>query len=458
MSDDQASSPSNTPEDGLRLPWSRSERAVPRRVIRPLQSFLDTEIASASLLVAAAAVALVWANSPWQEGYVRLWGTELGLRLGGLSVLEDLRHWVNDGLMALFFLVVSLEIKRELLTGELRDRRTAILPVAGALGGMLVPALVYLAVTAGTPATDGWGIAMPTDIALALGVLAFALPRAPSSLRVLLLSLAIVDDLGTIVVVVIAYSQEVVVASLVIALAIAIAVYVLQRIHVQASIVYVGLGVGMWFALLDSGVSPTLAGVAMGFLTPAVAFQRPRAVSGAAHRIADETVDDPTPPDADAGQWMELARLSRSAVSPLAHLESVLHPWTSFVVVPLFALANAGITLGGGELANADSVRAFVGVVLGRVLGKPLGIALACLLAVRLGLARLPAGIDLRRVVAIGAAAGVPFTVSLFIAELSLPDRRLLEAATLGVAVAAVVAGAVGFVLLRRGAPREPGA
>src|SRR3990172_7922223 len=181
----------------------------------------------------------------------------------------------------------------------------------------------------------------------------------------------------------------------------------------------------MWFALLDSGVSPTLAGVAMGFLTPAVAFQRPRAVSGAAHRIADETVDDPTPPDADAGQWMELARLSRSAVSPLAHLESVLHPWTSFVVVPLFALANAGITLG-------------------------------CLLAVRLGLARLPAGIDLRRVVAIGAAAGVPFTVSLFIAELSLPEPRLLEAAKLGIAVSALLGWVVGFVLLRRTASGDP--
>lgn len=458
MTDDQALSPPNAPEDGLRLPWSRSDRAVPRRVIRPLQSFLETEVASASLLVAAAAVALVWANSPWQESYARLWGTELALRLGGVAVVEDLRHWVNDGLMALFFLVVALEIKRELLTGELRDHRAAILPVAGALGGMLVPSLVYLALTFGTAATDGWGIAMPTDIALALGVAAFALPRASSGLRVLLLSLAIVDDLGSILVVVFAYSSEIVVASVVIAVGIALAVFVLRRIHVQAPAIYVVLGVGMWLALLDAGISPTIAGVAMGFLTPAVPFQRPKAVSRAAHRIAGETLDDPSPPDADSAQWLELSRLSRAAVSPLARLETVLHPWTSFVVVPLFALANAGITLGGAQLSNAASVRTFIGVVLARVLGKPLGIAAACLLAARLGFARLPAGMGVRHLVALGAAAGVPFTVSLFIAELSLPDPGLLHAAKLGIVVSAALAGVLGFVLLRRlpAGGREP--
>jgi NhaA family Na+:H+ antiporter len=255
-----------------------------------------------------------------------------------------------------------------------------------------------------------------------------------------------------------AYSTEVAVASLVIAVGIGVAVFVLRRIHLQAPFAYVALGVGMWLVLLDSGISPTLAGVAMGFLTPAVPFQRPRAVSQAAHRIADETVDDPTPPDADAGQWLELARLSRSAVSPLARLESVLHPWTSFVVVPLFALANAGITIDGGELGTAASFRTFVAVVLSRVLGKPLGIAVACLLAARLGLARLPVGIGGRHVIALGAAAGVPFSVSLLIAELSLPEPGLLDAAKLGIVVSALLAGVVGFVLLRRTRTGAPGA
>jgi NhaA family Na+:H+ antiporter len=407
--------------------------------------------------LAAAAAAQLWANAPWGDTYERLWSTHLTIGLGSFSVSDDLQGWVNDGLMALFFLVVGLEVKREFLTGELRDRRAAVLPVAAAVGGMVIPALVYLAITAGSEASRGWGVAMPTDIAFALGVLVLAAPRAPAGLRVFVLALAIVDDLGTIVVVALFYSHGVQWDALLVGAAILVVLIGLQRIHVRASLVYVLLGVGVWLAFREAGISPTLAGVTLGLLTPAVPFQRPSAVSEEAHRVADETVDDPFPPDADAAQWLYLASLSREAVSPLARVESVLHPWTSFVVVPLFALANAGIVLSGDVLGAAVTSREVGGIVAARVLGKLVGITLACWLAVRLGVARLPVGASWRHVVGIGAAAGVPFTVSLFIAELAFARSDLLEAAKVGIMAAGVLAGVVGFMLLRTAERRSGG-
>src|SRR5581483_9800277 len=300
----------------LRLPWSRSDRPIPRRVIRPLQSFLETEVASGAVLLAALVIALVWANSPARGAYEHLWSRHLLVRLGRWGVGDEVRGWIRDGLMTLFFLVAGLEIKRELLTGELRNRRAAMLPAGAALGGMVVAALLYLAVNPRSPAAHGWGAAMPTDIALALGVLSLALPRAPSSLRVFVLSLAIADDLGTIAAVALFYSHRLAVGSIALAIGIGAVVFVARRVDIRSSVVYGSLGTAMWLALHGSGVSPTLAGVAMGLLTPAVPFHRPRAVSREAHRIADETVDDPSPPDADAAQWLELARLCRGAVSP----------------------------------------------------------------------------------------------------------------------------------------------
>jgi len=432
----------------LRLPWSRSDRPIPRRVIRPLQSFLETEVASGLLLLLALAVALVWANSPLRGAYEDLWSRHLVVRLGRWGVEDDLRGWIRDGLMTLFFLVAGLEVKRELLTGELRSRRAAILPAAAALGGMVVAALLYLVANPSPPASHGWGAAMPTDIALALGVLSLAFPRAPSSLRVFVLSLAIADDLGTIAAVAIFYSHRLSAGSVALALAIGAVVFVARRIDVRSSVVYGALGTAMWLALHGSGVSPTLAGVAMGLLTPAVPFHRPRAVSREAHRIADETVDDPSPPDADAAQWLELSRLCRGAVSPLARLEAALHPWTSYVVLPVFVLADAGVRIVPHALATTSSERVVVGMLLARALGKPLGIVLGSWLAVRLGASGLPAGLTWRRVLGVGAAAGVPFSVSLFVAELSLTGP-LLDAARVGVVLAAVLTGLLGFLLLR---------
>ena len=442
------------PPDGLRPTWSRSGRRFPRKVVQPLQSFLQTETSSAVLVLAAAVIALVWSNLPG-DSYERVWGTELTIRLGTRALTGDLRSWVSDGLMTLFFLVVGLEIKRELVTGELRQRARASVPVIAALGGMLVPAVVYLAITWGSPAAHGFGIAMPTDIVFVLAVLSLARTASPG-LKALLLALAIVDDLGSIVVVAAFYSEDIQAAALVSALAIFVAYALFWRIGVRAVVVYVALGVGAWVALNASGVSPTIAGVVIAFLTPAVAFQRPRHVSIEAHRVADLTVDEPDPPDADAAQWLDLARLSRETVSPLARAEALLLPWSSYVVVPIFALANAGVRLSGHAIAEAATGRLGLGILASRIVGKPLGITIAVLLALRWGLGRLPVGVDRGHVVVVGVVAGIPFTVSLFVAELALPPR-LVEPATVAIMLAAVATGLLGFVLLRRiGGRAEP--
>jgi Na+:H+ antiporter, NhaA family len=436
------------PERGISLPWSHTDRPVPRFVVQPLQAFLQQETSGAALLLGAAAVALVWANSPWSASYEAAWSTRLAIRIGSSALDLDLRHWVNDGLMTLFFFVVGLEIKRELATGELRYPRAAVLPVVAAVGGMAVPALLYLAIV-GADAGGGWGIAMPTDIALALGVLALASRRVPGPMKAFLLALAIVDDLGSIVVIALFYTAHVDWAALGVASATVVAIALLQRIEVRAIAAYVALGVLLWVALENSGVTPTLAGVATALLVPVRPANRPRAVSEEAHRIADETTDDPEPPDADAPQWLNLASLSREAVSPLARAERRVHPWSSVVVLPLFALANAGVSLSPSLVASALSSRLAVGILVARVVGKPLGITLASAAALRTGIARVPSGLGLRHVAAVGAVAGVPFAVSLFVAGLALPASLVYEA-TVAVLFAAVVAGILGGLAVRR--------
>jgi NhaA family Na+:H+ antiporter len=387
-----------------------------------------------------------------------LWSTDLGISFGDVTIVEDLQHWVNDGLMALFFLVVGLEIKRELTTGELRDPRAAALPVVAALGGMVVPALLYLALNAGGAGESGWGIPMATDIAFALGVLTLAARSAPASLKPFLLTLAIVDDIGAITVIAIFYTDDVNATALLIAVGLLALIVLLQRIDVRWAAVYIGLGVAVWVAVYESGVHPTIAGVALGLLTPSVPFQRPQAVSREAHRVADETMDDPSPPDSDAGQWLELARLSREAVSPLARVEAALHPWTSSLVIPLFALANAGVVLSTDSLADAVTSPVTLGIVLGLVVGKVVGIAGATWLSARTGLGRLPEGAGWAHLVGVSAVAGIGFTVSLFISELAFPVGPLEDLAKVGIFAASLLAGALGFVLFRRlppaGSPR----
>ncbi len=434
----------------VRPPWSRSDRLLPRRVVRPLQEFLQTSTASASLLLVAVVVALVWANSPWKASYGSLFSTEVAFRLGSTVDLEgDLHFWINDGLMALFFLVVGLEIKREVVSGELRRLRVATLPILAAIGGMGAPALLYLAIAGGGETGRGWGIPMATDIAFALGVLALAASYASPRLKPLLLTLAIVDDIGAIIVIAIFYTGGVEPAALIAAFAIVGLIAIANAVHIRFILLYVVLGSALWYATYEAGIHPTIAGVVLGLLTPAAPFQRPAAVSQQARRTADETRDDPEPVDGDAQWWMRLAWLSREAVSPLARTEHALLPWTSFVILPLFALANAGVELSLDRLQAALTAPVSVGVFLGLVLGKPLGVLAGSFLAVRSRLGTLADDVGWGDLSGMGVTAGIGFTVALFIAELAFPPGVHLDEAKTAIFAGSLVAGVAGYVILR---------
>jgi len=441
--------PDNRPHPEIRLPWSRTDRPVPRRVLRPLQEFLSTSTSSGTLLLLAALAALVWANSPWGSAYEALWTTRLEFQVGSVVIGEDLRHWVNDGLMTFFFLVVGLEIKREFLTGELQEWRAAALPVVAAIGGMVVPGLLYLLINVGGTGARGWAIPMATDIAFALGVLLVAARHAPAGLKPFILTLAIVDDIGAILVIALFYSEEISLGFLVTGVALCVSMLTLRRAGVRSTLVFVGLGALVWLATYLSGVHPTIAGVVLGLLAPSTAFQRPHAVSAEARRTADLTLDDPRPPDADAGHWLRLAWLSREAVSPLARTEHALLPWTSFAIVPLFAVANAGVRLSGDQIAGAVTSPVTLGVFLGLLVGKFIGISGASALALSTGLARLPAGTRFQHLAGAATVAGIGFTVSLFIADLAFDDPATINEAKVGILAASLTAGTLGWIVLR---------
>jgi Na+:H+ antiporter, NhaA family len=374
--------------------------------------------------------------------------------MGRWHIQEDVRAWINDALMAIFFFVVGLEIKREVISGDLRDRRAASLPVIAAVGGMAVPALIYFAINVGTAGERGWGIPMATDIAFAIGVLALAGRSLPSPLRSFLLALAIADDIGAIVVIAVFYSGEVTWSALGAAAGLLVLITLLRRLSVRALPLYVLLAAGVWLAVFESGVHAAIAGALLALVTPAVPFQRPRAVSLEAHRVADETVDDPPTPDADAHHWLRLSGLSREAVSPLARTESALHPWSSYVIVPVFALANAGVDLTGSDAGNALTGRVSIGVIAGLVVGKTIGITLAARAAVAAGMARLPRGVGWMHIAGVAAVAGIGFTVSIFVTSLAFSSSDLVQSAKLGILTASAAAGALGALLLRWAAKR----
>jgi Na+:H+ antiporter, NhaA family len=391
---------------------NRSAADAVRRVVDPVKDFLHTEAAGGLFLLAATVVALGWANSPFAAGYEGLWGRELTIGAGPLAVTEDLKHWVNDGLMALFFFVVGLEIKRELVVGELRDPRRASLPVLAALGGVVVPAGIFLLLNVGGQGARGWGIPMATDIAFAIGVLAVLGSRVPAGAKVFLLTLAIVDDILAITVIAVFYTSQLAVGWLAVAAGGMALVFVLRRLGVRAISAYVPLGVLVWLATLESGVHATIAGVALGLATPA------RPVQG------------------------------RPVLEQLQHR---LHPLSSYLVIPLFALANAGVPLGADALERAAGSPVAWGVALGLLAGKVLGVAGASLAAVRLRLGSLPDDLTMRHVLGLAALAGIGFTVSLFIAELAYPGSDLIDLAKVGILAGSLASGLAGAALLANG-------
>ena len=415
-------------------------RRLPKAVLR----FVATEAAGGICLLVAAMVALAWANSPWGSSYDTFWSTDATVGVGRWSLALDLRHWVNDGLMAIFFFVAGLEIKRELVTGQLAARRDAALPVVAAIGGMAVPALLYLAINAGGAGSRGWGIPMATDIAFALGVLALLSRRIPSGLGVLLLSIAIVDDIGAVTVIALFYTDTIAIGWLMAAAGGLAVVVLMRRGRVWSTPAYVAAGVAVWVCTLESGIHATIAGVALGLLTPA----RPLLPQVDAERVADRLSSDA---DVTSLEVREVAFELRESVAVGDRLEHLIHPWTSFLVIPLFALANAGIPLSRSALADAAGSAITIGVVVGLVVGKVVGVGLGAWCAVRLGIARLPDGITWRHIIGVSSLAGIGFTVSIFVTGLAFADPELQEQAKIGVLAASTTAALLGVLVLRRG-------
>ena len=424
------------------------------RLLAPFRAFASSSASSGVLLLAAAAVALILANSPLDDATATFWHTELSIRVGGIGHTDTLVHWVNDGLMALFFLVVGLEIKRELLVGELSSRRAAALPVVAAIGGAVLPAAVFLLLVQGQPAARGWGVPMATDIAFALGVLALAGDRIPVALRIFVAALAIVDDLLAVLVIAVFYTADVSVPAAAVAGALVVALLAANRLGVRRPLVYGALGVGLWLAVLESGIHATVAGVLLALTIPSTTrLDSDAFVARARKHVAEfegRTVDgeDASTEDHHHALW-ELEEAAERAQAPMLRIEHALQPWVVWLVVPIFALANAGVRIEPDFLASLITPIP-LGVMAGLLIGKPVGILLGAVLAVRLGLALLPAGVGWRHVSGAALLGGIGFTMSLFIATLAYGDGSAeIAMAKLGVLVASAIAGVAAFLVLR---------
>jgi len=393
-------------------PPPTAPQAIKRRVVDPVADFLRAETAGGFALLTGAIVALVWVNGWGPSGYEALWTTKLQVGVGDLAIDQDLRHWVNDGLMTLFFFLISLEIKRELVVGDLREPKAAALPVIAAIGGVLVPVGIFLAMAGGGALSEGWGIPMATDAAFALGVLAVLGTRVGIGVKLFLVTIAVVDDVLAICVIAIAYAGDLSAGWLLAALAGVLCVVAMRRLGVSSVLAYLPVGLAIWIGTYESGVHATIAGVALGLLTPA------KPVNG--REVLEE-------------------------------LEHRVHPVSSFFVLPLFALANAGVELGGSAISGSDGQRVALAIAIGLAVGKFSGIAGATFVALRLSVGSLPKGVDRRGVFGAAALGGIGFTVSLFIAPLAYSDATLIDAAKIGILAGSVLSAALGIAILAPG-------
>ncbi len=416
-------------------------------LLDPLRAFAGMEAAGGIVLFGAALLAFVLANSPWSREIEALWTTPVVMTFGSLGFQASLRQVVDDGLMTIFFFVVGMEIKRELIEGELRSLRQAALPGIAAAGGVLLPAIIFLAFNRGTPAERGWAIPMATDIAFSIGCVVLLGKRVPRALLVFLTALAIFDDIAGILVIAFFYGGGIELTGLLVVAAVALAVYAVGRLGVENALVYAAGGVGLWLAFHHAGVHGTLAGVLLGLLVPAVTRRPVREVLGElrAHSARTLEVSD----SLDTGDLLYVRDELREAVPPLQRFEHVLHPWVAFLVMPLFGLANSGVSLAGMP-ASALTGPVFLGVAVGLFVGKQLGIFAFTFGAVRLGAAEVPGGAAWGKVYGVAMVAGIGFTVALFIANLAFgAEPELLNEARLGVLLGSLVSGLTGTLLLR---------
>jgi NhaA family Na+:H+ antiporter len=422
-------------------------------LLKPINSFLKNEIVAGALLFMCAVIAMIWANSPLKESYHQLWETHFAISFGNFEISKTLHYWINDGLMSIFFFVVGLELKREIIGGELTTLKKAALPIGAALGGMLVPALIFIGLNPDSPASSGWGIPMATDIAFALGVLILLGKRVPVSIKLFLTALAIIDDLGAVLVIAFFYTSDISFMNLAIGGGFMATLIAANHLGVRNTLFYgiVGIG-GVWLSFLLSGVHATIAGVLLAFAIPA---RTKIDELGFIKKLKEYTewfeksdrIDSRLITTKQLHIIQEIKTASMYAETPLQRLEEAMHPLVAFIVVPLFALANAGIEL-SGETFSSLLHPVTIGVVSGLVLGKFLGVTGFTFLLVKTKIAVLPPGVNWTHICGIALLAGIGFTMSLFISELAFTDPAMILHAKLGIMIASVIAAALGFVVL----------
>jgi NhaA family Na+:H+ antiporter len=443
--------------------WIHSDRKIPKGFMRPIMRFTRLEAASGSVLLIAAVIALIWANAPFGGTYKEFWESHLHVIVGSFDLNLTLQEFVNDALMAIFFFVVGLEIKRELVVGELKDKKKAALPAIAALGGMIVPAVIYtvFVVGQGGEASGGWAIPMATDIAFSVGVISLLGKRVTTGAKLFLLTLAIADDIGAIIVIAVFYSEDLSLLWLGLGLLGLLFVYLAQRAGIRSMFFYWPVGIVIWFFILQSGVHATLAGVALGLMTPVYPLYSEDEYQRKTSWILGRFATNQAAPnhrerlDYDA---MQMAAVATESVSPLDRLEEFLAPWSGFFVVPIFALANAGVRFADFEngVGAALTSPVTLGVALGLLVGKLVGISSATWIAVRTGIGRLPSHTGWSQVIGLALLAGIGFTVSMFVTELAFTDAALTDSAKVGIFIGSGLAGIIGTVFLRRFGVKQP--
>lgn len=420
----------------------------------PIHEFLHQQASGGILLIIATVIALAWANSPFAESYYHMWHTYIKIDIGGVGLNYSLHHWINDGLMVIFFFVVGLEIKRELLVGELSTAKKAALPIAAALGGMIFPAIIYSVFNLGSESASGWGIPMATDIAFVVGILALLGNRVPLALKIFILALAIVDDLGAVLVIAIFYTSNISVTSLFIAGGLIILLIAMNRMGVRSLLMYTLVGVALWLAFLKSGVHATVAGVLLAFTIPVssrintMKFKKETETLIKDFDNAGEHGEDVLTNSERLSIIDKIENNCEKILTPLQRFEHGLHPWVSFFIMPVFALANAGVTIGSG-LSSALTHPVSIGIILGLFLGKQIGIFGFSYLAVKLKLASEPEGVSWKKIYAASVLAGIGFTMSLFIANLAFNSPELLNISKVGILTGSLLSGIVGFIILK---------
>ncbi len=419
--------------------------------VRPVQEFIQTESASAVLLILAAAIALIWANSPWHDSYERLLEANISIDLAIWAVEGSLHFWINEVAMVLFFFVIGLEIKREITIGELSDPRVMAAPIAGAIGGMLLPLALFLVIAQDADTRHGWAIPMATDVAFALGIATLFASRVPLGLRAMLLTFVIVDDIGTVFVVAVFYSSEIQTLQVLLTVALVVSMLILYRLGARNMLIFAVIGLVAWGAILKSGIHPTTLGALLGFLTP---WRPPVSLDGfvrSARRLLDRFSSGGRSPqtqlghDQVVGALLSLSDLSSKAVPHVDRLEHQLHPWVAYLIIPAFALANAGVHFDAQGVSDAFSSSVTWAIIVGLVVGKPLGLVLFTWSAIQLG-AQRPQGVTWQGIFAIGLVAGIGFTIALFVADLAYTDPTLLRNSKIGILAAFVVAGPLGYL------------